>query len=425
MVYTQYRRSMRDKLKILYAAAFLVLLGTAMGSAVVIQPTVTVNTITNSVTISAIITGFPSGGTVNLNASQSEIITIENATFVNAIFNTSSSTTSSQQTQKILTVKAPNNVIITNNVIQNVSTITPLNINKQLNCTGVYTAPAGYNAIIRAPDCKTNLNLTIIPNSTEQVFINSTANQIVRVKPIPMWNLHAVVNASYNQDQIIANGSINFSATFKRVVLGNVTWTETNTTRGYIISNSLYDITYSVIYPQINKVVILSPGQSFPFPQQNGTIAASNLNDSVYNFSKLNQVYYTGANSIFNSTCPAASRQVINGNDFCVQVNNGIVNLEQICTEQQLLDHNLFEGLGGCIANYTREINQSNAVCHAALINANNNITTCHDEVTTITGGAKIQEDSALIYATGFIVAATIISVTVVFVVRGLRREPK
>ena len=278
--------------KIALIAMFAVLLGAGLSwaspSVINVQPVFDYNAMTGNLVASIpAFTAFnvSPGGTVQFIFSNALLtgVSLQNS-IVNA--------TSTAEIITSITGPAPSNGL------------TALNTNTLLGCSGIYVAPTPYNAVIRAPGCQVNQNLTIEPSGQKQVFVDSVANEVITVNAIKPWNVNETCYNNWNSTQTFYNTTFNAIFTCKKDSL-NVTYNVTpsaNTTipftvggkvvrlYGTQVNDSSHGVRINAFYPQANYNKQFMPGDSFNLPAANISIDAVNAT-AFFNLTEDQQIY--------------------------------------------------------------------------------------------------------------------------------------
>lgn len=234
-----------------------------------------------------------------------------------------------------------------------------LNTNTLLGCGGIYVAPAAYNAVVRAPGCQVNQNITITPSSQKQVFVDSAANEVITVNAIKPWNVNETCYNNWNATQTIYNTTFNAIFTCKKDSL-NLTYNVTPSANATIpftvggkvvrlygtqVNDTSHGVRINAFYPQANYNKQFMPGDSFNLPAANISIDAVNAT-AFFNLTEDQQIY----DQRFESSC---YKGFMSGNNFvCLQQTPTSNSLNSVCALQDILDRNVSEGLETCVLNF-------------------------------------------------------------------------
>lgn len=210
------------------------------------------------------------------------------------------------------------------------------------------------------------------------------------------------------------NKIINLTAPFSESFAGNLT-INANIPKGNkiiplnpneSITNSTFNTTYSCKYPIINQTITLPLGQNVSYPALKLKIIAPNYTAIAFNWTNLTQIYN---NRILPHECSANDIESINGNPYCIANDAPNVSVGVICTEQQLLDHNLFEGLNGCFVNFSKAADYKNQINFSNYHLWENSSNEWQRNDTADRLSIKNGNQEALIIVSGFLGAAAII----------------
>lgn len=329
---------MRPAKYLLFVIALL--LGTGLASATVIniRPTITISNGIETV-------AFQPFNSISLNNSQMVQFVFGNATISGV---TLSNSVNSTGTVGVATITAPGAG----------NTLKPLNVSITLPCGGQYAAPEAYNAVINAPSCNINQNLTFRSGTSNQVYRYSH-NETITILPILKQNIAITCkdnwNATYNYTNTTTNtiftcAHSSLNLTINATPSANSTMTFEVAGKeipfyGTSINDSQYGVRINDFYPQINKNLTVLPGFKYRNPAANLTITAPNA-VAFFNLTLEAKLY----NETYRPSCFDGVNE--NGNFVCIQQTPNSTALTSICPEQWILDKNISEGLNQCVINF-------------------------------------------------------------------------